>query len=130
MSQRARARFSVSCVSEKGRNNIAGPFTEAKELVGGCAIEEVADRQQAMNLATRFMQLGLGLTLLAGVGGLSSAFMAALTHHDRHQLQRHVRWRTAAMMRGACYGCSVSLRPSIATNWAIRRALVSGLTAV
>jgi hypothetical protein len=31
---------------------------------------------------------------------------------------------------GVCYGCSVSLRCSIATNSAIRRARVSGLTAV
>jgi hypothetical protein len=34
-----------------------GPFTEAKELIGGYAIVEVADRRQAMDLATRFMEL-------------------------------------------------------------------------
>jgi hypothetical protein len=34
-----------------------GPFTEAKELIGGYAIVEVDDRQQALDLATRFMEL-------------------------------------------------------------------------
>ena len=34
-----------------------GPFTEAKELIGGYAIVDVANRQQAVDLATRFMEL-------------------------------------------------------------------------
>jgi hypothetical protein len=46
------------------------------------------------------------------------------------QLQRYVTWWMADMMRAVRYGCSVSLRFSIATNSAMRRALVSGLTAV
>ena len=34
-----------------------GPFTEAKELIGGYAIVEAPTRQEAMDLATRFMEL-------------------------------------------------------------------------
>jgi hypothetical protein len=34
-----------------------GPFTEAKEIVGGFAIIEAKTRQQAMELATKFMEL-------------------------------------------------------------------------
>jgi hypothetical protein len=34
-----------------------GPFTESKELVGGYAIVDVTNRQQALDLATRFMEL-------------------------------------------------------------------------
>lgn len=36
-----------------------GPFTEAKELIGGFAIFEVASRDEAMELAIRFMELHL-----------------------------------------------------------------------
>jgi hypothetical protein len=36
---------------------IDGPFTESKELVGGYAIVEVASEQEALDLATRFMEL-------------------------------------------------------------------------
>jgi hypothetical protein len=34
-----------------------GPFTETKELIGGYAIVEVKDREEAMDLATQFMEL-------------------------------------------------------------------------
>ena len=34
-----------------------GPFTEAKELIGGYAIYEVASKDVAIELTTRFMQL-------------------------------------------------------------------------
>lgn len=36
-----------------------GPFSEAKELIGGFAIFEVASREEAMELAIRFMELHL-----------------------------------------------------------------------
>jgi hypothetical protein len=34
-----------------------GPFTEAKEVVGGFAIVEVKSRQEALDIATQFMEL-------------------------------------------------------------------------
>jgi hypothetical protein len=34
-----------------------GPFTEAKEVVGGYAMVEVASREEAMKLAREFMEL-------------------------------------------------------------------------
>jgi len=34
-----------------------GPFTEAKEVVGGYAIVEVASREEALKIARRFMEL-------------------------------------------------------------------------
>src|SRR5262249_29184867 len=34
-----------------------GPFTEAKELIGGYAIVDAESRRQALDLATRFMEL-------------------------------------------------------------------------
>ena len=34
-----------------------GPFTEAKEVVGGYAIVEVASREEAENVAREFMEL-------------------------------------------------------------------------
>lgn len=44
----------------KGKLNVIdGPFTEAKELIGGFAIFEVASRDEAMDLAVRFMELHL-----------------------------------------------------------------------
>jgi hypothetical protein len=36
---------------------IDGPFTESKEIVGGYAIVEVASDQEALDLATKFMDL-------------------------------------------------------------------------
>jgi Uncharacterized protein conserved in bacteria len=36
---------------------IDGPFTETKEIVGGYAIVEVASDQEALDLATQFMEL-------------------------------------------------------------------------
>lgn len=36
---------------------IDGPFTESKELVGGYAIVEVDSEQEALDIATRFMEL-------------------------------------------------------------------------
>jgi hypothetical protein len=36
-----------------------GPFVEAKEMIGGFAIFEVASRDEAMDLAVRFMELHL-----------------------------------------------------------------------
>jgi hypothetical protein len=36
-----------------------GPFAEAKELIGGFAIFEVASRDEALALAMRFMELHL-----------------------------------------------------------------------
>lgn len=42
----------------KGRLNVIdGPFTEAKEVIGGFAIFEVANRDEAMALTRRFMEL-------------------------------------------------------------------------
>lgn len=34
-----------------------GPFTEAKEVVGGYALVEVASREEALEVARRFMEL-------------------------------------------------------------------------
>ena len=34
-----------------------GPFTEAKEVVGGYALVEVASREEALEIARRFMEL-------------------------------------------------------------------------
>ena len=34
-----------------------GPFTEAKEVIGGYAIVEAKDKKEAMDIATRFMEL-------------------------------------------------------------------------
>lgn len=34
-----------------------GPFTEAKEVVGGYALVEVASREEALKLARQFMEL-------------------------------------------------------------------------
>ena len=34
-----------------------GPFTEAKEVVGGYALIEVASREEALEMARRFMEL-------------------------------------------------------------------------
>ncbi len=34
-----------------------GPFTEAKEIVGGYALVDVKSREEAMELATKFMEL-------------------------------------------------------------------------
>ncbi|MFL5605052.1 MAG: YciI family protein, partial [Gemmatimonadaceae bacterium] len=34
-----------------------GPFTESKELIGGYAIVDVESDQEALDLATRFMEL-------------------------------------------------------------------------
>jgi hypothetical protein len=36
---------------------IDGPFTEAKEVVGGYALVEVASREEAEKIATHFMEL-------------------------------------------------------------------------
>jgi hypothetical protein len=36
---------------------VDGPFTESKELVGGYAIVEVESDQEALDIATRFMEL-------------------------------------------------------------------------
>jgi hypothetical protein len=36
-----------------------GPFAEAKEVVGGYAIVEVGSKQEAVDLATRFMEIHL-----------------------------------------------------------------------
>jgi hypothetical protein len=38
-------------------NVIDGPFTETKEVVGGYAIVEAKSYEEAMTLATRFMEL-------------------------------------------------------------------------
>jgi hypothetical protein len=34
-----------------------GPFTEAKEIIGGFAIVETATREEALDIANRFMEL-------------------------------------------------------------------------
>ncbi|HET6798691.1 MAG TPA: YciI family protein [Gemmatimonadales bacterium] len=44
--------------SSKNRLNVTdGPFTEAKEVVGGYALVEVASREEAMRVAREFMEL-------------------------------------------------------------------------
>lgn len=44
--------------SSKNRLKVTdGPFTEAKEVVGGYALVEVASREEAMKLARQFMEL-------------------------------------------------------------------------
>ena len=43
-----------------GKNRLTttdGPFTEAKEVIGGYALVEVANREEAMKTAQRFMEL-------------------------------------------------------------------------
>lgn len=47
-----RVRLSNGKVSVKD-----GPFTESKEVVGGYAIVEVPSRQEALNVAQKFMEL-------------------------------------------------------------------------
>ncbi len=49
------------CVRQsRGRLNVTdGPFAEAKEVIGGFAIFEVASREEAMALSMRFMELHL-----------------------------------------------------------------------
>ena len=44
-----------------------GPFTEAKEVVGGYAIFELKSKQEAIERSSRFMELHH--KTLAGVGG-------------------------------------------------------------
>jgi hypothetical protein len=44
----------VRCPSE-GR--LRGPFTEAKEVVGGYAVWEVKSKSEAVDAAVRFMEL-------------------------------------------------------------------------
>jgi hypothetical protein len=48
-------------VRQQGRklNITDGPFAEAKEVIGGFAIFEVASREEAMDLAILFMELHL-----------------------------------------------------------------------
>jgi hypothetical protein len=36
---------------------VDGPFTESKELIGGYALVEVESEQEALDIATRFMEL-------------------------------------------------------------------------
>jgi hypothetical protein len=44
--------------STKGKLKVMdGPFTEAKEVIGGYAILQVASKQEAIDWTTRFMQL-------------------------------------------------------------------------
>jgi hypothetical protein len=44
--------------SSKNRLKVTdGPFTEAKEIVGGYAMVEVASREQALKVARDFMEL-------------------------------------------------------------------------
>jgi len=38
---------------------VDGPFVEAKEMIGGYAISELRDKEEAMALAVEFMQLHL-----------------------------------------------------------------------
>ena len=43
---------------ESGKLKVTdGPFTEAKEVVGGFAIVDVKSRQEALDLATQFMEI-------------------------------------------------------------------------
>jgi hypothetical protein len=42
----------------KGKLTITdGPFTESKEIIGGWAIVKAASKEQALRLATEFMEL-------------------------------------------------------------------------
>jgi hypothetical protein len=42
----------------KGKLHVTdGPFTEAKEVIGGFAIIEAASREQALDVARQFMDL-------------------------------------------------------------------------
>ena len=44
--------------SNKGKlTSTDGPFTEAKEIIGGYALVETKSREEAMELATQFMEL-------------------------------------------------------------------------
>jgi hypothetical protein len=46
----------------KGRLNVTdGPFIEAKEVIGGYAIFELADREEALASVKEFMQLHIDL---------------------------------------------------------------------
>jgi hypothetical protein len=47
-----RVRSSKNCLTTTD-----GPFTEAKEVIGGYALVEVANREEAMKTAQRFMEL-------------------------------------------------------------------------
>jgi len=51
-------RDAVRIRSKGGKLTVTdGPFTEAKEIVGGYAIVETATREEAMAIAHRFMEL-------------------------------------------------------------------------
>jgi hypothetical protein len=43
---------------ERGKISVTdGPFTESKEIIGGYALVEAGSRQEALDLATQFMEL-------------------------------------------------------------------------
>jgi hypothetical protein len=53
-------------------NNVSvtdGPFTESKEVVGGCCVFDVASRDEAIEWSRRFLELvGDGVTEMHEIG--------------------------------------------------------------
>ena len=45
------------CITDGQLSVVDGPFVEAKEVIGGYAIFELRDKDEAMAMATEFMQL-------------------------------------------------------------------------
>lgn len=53
-----RTKHALRIRSKGGKLTVVdGPFTESKEIIGGYAIIETATREEAIDLATRFMEL-------------------------------------------------------------------------
>lgn len=51
-------REAVRIIQKAGKlKTIDGPFTEAKEIVGGYALVETATREEALEIAHRFMEI-------------------------------------------------------------------------
>ena len=50
--------FEVHVARKDGKTTITdGPFTESKEVVGGYAVMDVADKEQALEITHRFLDL-------------------------------------------------------------------------
>jgi hypothetical protein len=47
------------CIADNKLSVIDGPFVEAKEMIGGYAIFELRDKEEALAMAREFMQLHL-----------------------------------------------------------------------
>ncbi|HZY98509.1 MAG TPA: YciI family protein [Candidatus Baltobacteraceae bacterium] len=54
-----------TAVRKDGRNSLTdGPFTESKELIGGFALMEVKDRDEALDWTNRFLEIAGNATAM------------------------------------------------------------------